>query len=138
MSRVLDKIIEPGPTTMAEALLVLIGLLRGVGILLFDGVTPNTPAFRLALEILPATLWAWVLILLSATLMVAHRKCCRLYRYSLVSIFVYWLLWLGLSLASARSITVLPLLVPWVACCMAAAWIYLVHSWGGDCGSRDR
>jgi hypothetical protein len=130
MHRAWDNIIEPGPTTMTEVMLILLALGRGLGVLVFDGITTNVPAYRMALGLASATTWAWVLVALAVFQAVALVCGFKFYRFALLLVFFYWLLWTVLVAASAHSTTVIPLLVPWLGCCLASAWVYLVRAWG--------
>ena len=122
--------IAPLPTEMIALLLATLAITRGVGVLIFDGVTTDVQAYCLILELAPLWLWMLVPVALGSTLLYGLVfEHCRARRFALLFLTWYWMLWGVLVVASHPHAEIIPFVSQWLVLALFAGWTYSVDGW---------
>lgn len=120
--------------TAPEALgitLAAYAIVRGLGIILFDGLT--SPTYAYALRLAPE--WVWGAIPLSLGLWQAWaiaRDSCPHQRRAAMAQASWWLAWVALVIIGRPTVTLVPFVAPWLMSAAACGWIWLLLGWGHD------
>ena len=119
-------ILSPVAPEPLEMMLALYAIVRGAGILAFDGLT--APTYRYALGLAPEWVWgalplALGVFQLAALLHDRYRRAAALVQAS------WWVAWVALVVLGNPAPTLIPFVAPWLISVVGCGWVWLLRSW---------